>query len=295
MDTSVRRAVAEDLPKVYALLRDSSLNSAWVPLDARRRMFRPVWGGDEGYYGYVLEDGDDVVGFLGLLFTEREISGVKRKFCEIHSWYVKEEYRHDSMKLFLPALSVRKATLVNYTPTQTVYDISKKFGFDDLETKLRAFLPVPTFRSLGLGVRLETKKHVIVQYLDEADRKIFLDHTDVECNHFLIRGRSDTDYSYIILKKMRLGRFRPFGRVLYASNKKMLVENIDFLKLYWCFRFGVALIAMDDDELGTDWKLPFTKVIPREFPSLYKSKELEAADIKPALYTLPLLIGYRLH
>ncbi|MFE6162208.1 hypothetical protein ACFQ7F_25225 [Streptomyces sp. NPDC056486] len=258
-------------------------------------MFRPVWGGDEGYYGYVMEDDDEVVGFLGTLFTEREVDGELRKFCEIHSWYVKEAYRKESMKLFLPIMSLRKATLLNYTPTQAVYDISKKFGWQDLERKLLLFLPVPTARSLGTGVLVEARKHAILPYLDDADRKIFFDHENVECRHFLIREKGSTDYAYVILKKLRLGRFRPFGRILYASNKDLLLKHIDHLKLRWCLRLRLAFVVMDRDEMSGSRKLPFTKTIAREVPSLYKSKDLKPADIGPQLYTLPLLIGYRLH
>ncbi|MEV6976015.1 GNAT family N-acetyltransferase [Kitasatospora sp. NPDC093806] len=300
MTVTVRRAVEDDLRKVYLLLRDSTLNSAWIPFEWRRRMFQPVWGGQEGYYGYVMEDGDEVVGFLGTLFTEREVAGKPHKFCEIHSWYVKEDYRNESMKLFLPVMSVRKATLLNYTPTQTVYDISKKFGWEDLETKVRQFLPVPTARGLGRGLRVETRKHVIAQHLDEADRKVFLDHEDLRCRHFLITRKGSTDYLYVVVKKLRLGRFVPFGRILYASDPAKLLAAIDHLRLAWCLRLGLAFVVMDDGALqgairAAGREPSFTRVVTREVPSLFKSKDLDPDDLRSALYTLPLLIGYRLH
>ncbi|GAA3753455.1 GNAT family N-acetyltransferase [Salinactinospora qingdaonensis] len=295
MSVSVRKAGADDLYPVYELLRNSTLNSAPLPFEARKRMFRPVWGGDEGYYGYVMEAEGEVVGFLGTLFTEREINGTRHKFCEIHSWYVRDDYRNESIKLFLPVMSLRKVTLLNYTPTQTVYDISKKFGWNDLETQLLMFLPIPTPRSLGAGVRVETRKHAIVQYLDETDKQIFLDHDDVPCSHFLVRENNGTGYSYIILKKMWLSRLRPFGRIIYASDKRMLLNHIDYLKMLWCLRLGLTCVVIDRDEVEAEPKPAFSKVIDRDVPSLYLSKNLKPADIKPPLYTLPLLIGYRLH
>lgn len=295
MSVTVRKARADDLQRVYVLLRDSTLNSAWISFDARSRMFRPVWGGNEGYYGYIMEDDGEAVGFLGTLFTEREVNGEPHTFCEIHSWYVKDAYRKESMKLFLPVMSLRKVTLLNYTPTQAVYDISTKFGWQDLESTLLLFLPVPTVGSLRAGVRVESRKHAILPYLDEADRKIFFDHENVECRHFLIREKGATDYSYVILKKLRLGRFRPFGRILYASNKRLLLKHIDHLKLRWCLRLGLAFVLIDRDEVPGERKIPCTMTKSRDVPSLFKSKDLKAADIGPQLYTLPLLIGYRLH
>lgn len=295
MSTSVRKATEDDLYKVYVLLSNSTLNSAWIPLEMRRRMFQPVWGGPGDYYGYVMESDDEVVGFLGTLFTEREVAGEKHKFCEIHSWYVKEEFRKESMNLFLPVMSMRKLTLLNYTPTQAVYDISKKFGWSDLETTLLMFLPVPTPWSLKRGIEVETRKHVIVQHLDEADKHIFLDHENVPCHHFLVREKNGTGYSYVIVKKLRLGRLRPFGRIVYASDNDLLFEHIDRLRLYWCLRLGLLFMAIDLDQAKTTRKLRLTRRVPRKVPSQYKSRVLKAEDIKPPLYTLPLLIGYRLH
>jgi hypothetical protein len=295
MSVSVRKATEDDLYKVYVLLSNSTLNSAWIPLEMRRRMFQPVWAGSEGYYGYVMENDDEVVGFLGTLFTEREIAGEKHKFCEIHSWYVKEQFRNRSMNLFLPVMSMRKVTLLNYTPTQAVYDISKKFGWSDLETALLMFLPVPTPWSLKRGIEVETRKHVIFQHLDEADKQIFLDHVNVPCRHFLIREKKGTGYAYVIVKKLRLGRLLPFGRIVYASNNDLLFEYIDRLRLYWCLRLGLLFMAVDQDQAETTRKLRLTRKVPRKVPSLYKSKALKAEDIKPPLYNLPLLIGYRLH
>ncbi len=299
MPVTVRKAVADDLHQVYPLLRDSTLNSSWIPFETRKRMFQPQWGGNEGYYGYVMEDGDEVVGFLGTLFTERDVQGRRHKFCEIHSWFVKDQYRNESMKLFLPVMSIRKATLLNYTPTRTVYDISKKFGWEDLETQILQFLPVPTLRTLGAGYRIEARKQVIVQHLDEADRKIFLDHENLDCRHYLITRRGSTEYLYVIVKKLRLHKWIPFGRILYASNKPMLLDAIDGLRMRLCRRLGLAFVVIDHGELadllhqrGTP---AFTRVVKREVPSQYKSRDLKAEDIGPALYTLPLLIGYRLH
>lgn len=307
MAVSVRKATGHDAHEVYELVRESPLASAGLPFEARSRMFWPPWGLDEGYAGYVLEDEDrgELVGVIGLLFTERDISNTKHKFCELHTWYVKEEYRHESMKLFMSAVSTRNATMVNYTPTQAVYDLCKKFGFDDLEETLLVFLPIPTWKSLGKGIKVESRKPEIVQQLNEEDKQIFLDHDSIDCRHFLVRRNEATDYSYIILKKMK-GReadllppkmrwLEPFGRILYVSNRQLFLDSIEHLKMYWCLRLGVKCIVVDHDEVEAAERLPFTKVVPREIPSLYKSKTLKPADIKPQLYSLPLLVGYRMH
>ena len=47
MSVTVRKAVEDDLYNVYKLLSNSTLNSAWLPFEARKRMFRQIWGGNE--------------------------------------------------------------------------------------------------------------------------------------------------------------------------------------------------------------------------------------------------------
>ena len=115
------------------------------------------------------------------------------------------------------------------------------------------------------------------------------------CKHYLIINSNGDDYCYIIFKKMWLKKRIPFGRVIYASNTELFQRSVDRLKLYWALRLGVAFIVTDQAVVTPGRKRAFTKTLPREFPSLFKSKELTAEDIKPPLYTLPLLVGYRLH
>jgi len=296
MLVSVRKANEDDVHKVHVLLNDlTTRETPWSSLESRRRMFRPIWSGSEGYYGYILETGDEVVGFLGTLFTEREIHGKKRKFCEIHNWYVKDKYRNESMRLFLPALSLRNAILLNYTPNKDVYKLCKKFGWEDLETKLLLFLPVPRIKSLGRNIEVETRKDEIIKHLDEANRQIYVDHENIECHHYLIREKNTDEYVYIIIKKLRLGRLRPFGRIMYVSNKEMFLKYIDYLKMHWCRKLGLLFVVMGRHEIETNKKLPYTMEVTRKIPSLYKSKDLKPQDIRPALYSVPLLISYRLH
>ncbi|WP_437924062.1 hypothetical protein WMF37_34165 [Sorangium sp. So ce291] len=291
MSPTVRKAERRDLYPVYELLRSSTLNSSWVPLDVRRRMFEPVWGGKEEYFGYVLEDGP-VVGFLGLLFTEREVRGKPHRFCELHSWYVRDEYRNESIKLLLPALSMKNVTLLNYTPTKPVYEISVKFGFQDLEKKLLLVYPVPTPGALRMPATLLSERHEVSASLEGADRVIFNDHAHLDCMHFVLKGRAG-ETCYFLMKRMQRRWFEPFGRVLYVGDRRLFLEALPYLRVYLCLRYGLQCLVLDQGDLEGE-RVPFSRVIDREVPSLIKSRTVEPQDMKP-LYTLPLLLGYKLH
>jgi hypothetical protein len=185
MGIEVRRAVRGDMYSVFKLVRDSPLNK--LPLAARQRGFFPVWGGQEPYYGYLLQDGAEVVGFLGTLHTRREIRGRLEDFCEMHSWYVKDEYRNHSLNLLLPVIAQKRTkTIVNFTPTRRVYKIGRQFGFQDIETTLSLFYPLP---SGARQVELVTDPWRVPEFLAGEDLRIFNDHKDVACIHAVLLPR----------------------------------------------------------------------------------------------------------
>lgn len=292
MDVTVRQAKKLDLFAVYRLLSNSTLNSRSLSLDARRRMFENVWSGEDTSPGYVMEAEGRVVGFMGTLFTNRTINGKLHKFCEIHSWYVEAPYRNQSLLLLMPTLSNRNVTLLNYTPTPAVYEIGKKFGFRDLEENFVVLYAAPTdfARLTIIG-----DKARIPDYLSEEDARIFYDHRDVECHHMIVLA-PDRQFSplYLIIKSMFRRWFEPFGRVLYASDKQAFTQLAGALRWRLCLRHGWQCLVANERDMDVPNLPRFSRLMKREVPSQFKSKTLQAEEIAP-LYTLPLLIGYRLH
>ena len=50
--------------------------------------------------GYVLKTKNEIVGFLGTLFSERKINNKKYIYCNIHTWIVDDSHRISSHLLF---------------------------------------------------------------------------------------------------------------------------------------------------------------------------------------------------
>lgn len=296
MPTTVRKATADDSQAVYELLRHSTLLNARLPYAKRERLFRPQWGGTAGHYGYVLEDEGGIRGFLGTLFTEREVAGVPRKFCELHSWYVQDAYRNEGIKLFLVAMSAKKVTILNHTPSAGVAEIGHKFGFTDLETELLVIPPVPTPRGLRPAFRVETSPEVIAGRLAGAERRLFDDHRHIEeIRHFLVTRRGADTGLYVMAKRLWRRRWEPLGRILHFSDEKLLVDAIDFLRLSLPVRLGVGYLIVDRGELADPDAIRLTRTVPRPVPSQFKSRDLTADQVRSSLYSEPLLVGYRLH
>lgn len=296
MPTTVRKARATDSAAVYALLRGSSLVNAGLPYARRDRLFRRNWGGAEDHFGYLLEDESGVHGFLGTLFTERDIAGTRHKFCELHSWYVHDDHRKEGIKLFLAAVSAKNVTFVNHTPSRVVHDIGAKFGFTDLETKVLVVPPVPTLRALRPDLRIESSTDAIARRLEGKDHRVFDDHRDIdECRHFLVTRRGSDAGLFLIVKKMWRRRWEPIGRILYFSDEKLLADAADRLRMYLPARLGLGYLILDRATLTDERAIRFTATVDRSVPSQFKSRQLSADQVRTSLYSEPLLVGYRLH
>ena len=85
-------------PQIYPLLQqiDPRLSKAeWYSL------FTQPWHQPEDYCGYGLFDGSEMVGFLGLIFSQRTINAEVENFCNLTSWYIKEAYRGRAISMML--------------------------------------------------------------------------------------------------------------------------------------------------------------------------------------------------
>ena len=110
---TIKKATAKDAEKILSLLYE--LNSHNRARDDWRRLFQLHWNDKQGYFGYVMYDGDQAVGFLGLLFSQRVIRGKETTFCNINSWLVKKEYRRQSLRLLFPVLELHDHTITALT------------------------------------------------------------------------------------------------------------------------------------------------------------------------------------
>jgi N-acetylglutamate synthase-like GNAT family acetyltransferase len=291
MGTVIRRAVPSDLLAVFKLVSSSPLTR--LPLVARQRGFSPVWGGQEPYFGYLLEDEGEVVGFLGTLHTRREIQGKMEDLCELYSWYVRPKYRNQSINLLMPVLAQRRTKTIFVTPTLKAHGLLRQLGFQDLETSLLLFFPVP----MGLrSVEIVTDPWRVPEHLDGEDLRIFNDHKDIHCLHMLLRerGRPGRPAVYAMVKTMRRRWFERFGRVLYTSDPERFAALLGSVCWRLCARHRWTFMAADARAFEGIRPSTYSKQIPRGIPTQFISTRLQASDILP-LYSQPLLMGYPLH
>ena len=172
----VRKATAADFDKVHILL--ASMEGPRLAKEKWRGLFIDHWNSEEGYFGYVLVDGDEVVGFMSMLFTQRKFSSHTLKVCNLNSWVVKEKYRAEGLKMVMPLSRMKEYLLTTLTANKNVSYIFSKLGFKTLDSCWIIIPPIPTAFSLvsAFKYRFIFELSQIPCFLAGDDLKIFEDH-----------------------------------------------------------------------------------------------------------------------
>ncbi|MBD5657610.1 MAG: hypothetical protein IAI50_20880, partial [Candidatus Eremiobacteraeota bacterium] len=165
----VRAVGAESFDDIYPLLL-SFRNRKMSRDDWHRMLFSyPWWAGDTR--GFALYADGVAVGFMGTIFSNRQIAGREETLCNASCWIVRKEYRSASILLLKPLLAMRDTTVVNLTPTVRSYEIFKKLGFKALETEQLLMAPIANPFTLPGGT-YTTDPSEFEGHLSEPERAI---------------------------------------------------------------------------------------------------------------------------
>jgi hypothetical protein len=281
MMTTLHKAYAEDFERIYPLLQQ--FHNPNLTKEDWRQLFVRHWGSQEDYFGYFLLDGEQVVGFLGTLFSRRQINGTPHNFCNLSTWIVKEEYRGMSLMLLFEALKQEGFTITNLTSNK-VAGILTRLGFKDLALTYSMVLPImlPAFLLPGLKV-IEDKQAIEEQIIGDA-RNVFLDHREMKCRHMLIQGHGNQCYLiFDIIKKKRL----PVMRIHHISAPNWFAKNAYRISPAACRHTRTFGMLVNNNLLRRNriWNAFQMKQLHR---MLYKSDTLTSEDIDMAYSELQL-------
>src|SRR5947208_3591058 len=95
---SVLPITDEDLPAT-ALFMYQHLNSN-IPLATWVDAFSRSWAAVKPNNGFMLRDGDAMVGVLGAIYSDQEINGNIINFCNLTSLFIFPKYRGRTLALF---------------------------------------------------------------------------------------------------------------------------------------------------------------------------------------------------
>jgi len=190
-------------------------------------------------YGYVITEGEEILAFVGTIFSERVIDGRSQICCNMNTWYVVEEQRQRMLALTIlkPMLKMNDILFTALSPGDLTVTVLERLGFQLLDEEQISvpitpqILPLPRMSRETLVL---FDKRRIAGCLDEQDRRIHRDHVTLDCEHLLIKEQDSGRYCYVIattspLRKVPLiaGKWL---NLCYVSNPDVFVRNFRFLR-----------------------------------------------------------------
>ncbi|MCI0555341.1 MAG: GNAT family N-acetyltransferase [Anaerolineae bacterium] len=266
---TIRKATLNDFDAVYPLF--SRFNEPRPSKEEFQQLFIPRWGSDETHVGFILEENGQAVGYLGTLFSVREINGRREKFCNLCTWIVKEEYRSEGLPLLFQVLKMKDVTVTNFTGNR-VASILTKFDFKALDKMLKILLPIPTS---GDGCELIFDTSRIAPFLDTHDRRILEDHREFKHPFVLLKAKDGV--SLICFNKVKRKRL-PVLEVHYLSERNVFLKHIRHVLLSLCMRTGALGLMVGEHFLGGE-SIPFLMTIPQRQLRLFRSKTVSMEEM----------------
>jgi hypothetical protein len=203
--------------EVYPLLRQFPRQNLTKDL-WRRMLFDQPWPVEEPHRGYALIDHGRVVGFMGTMFSRRQVRGERVRVCNLSSWIVDAAYRALSLELLRPVLALREYTVVSPSPNAVAHPIYVRLGFGVLEDSQWLIAPLASPRQIAgaIGTTLITDPERMRPRLDPAGQEIHDHLRGTVAGEALLLARGGPCHIVATASPWK-GRWR-LAHVQYASN-----------------------------------------------------------------------------
>ena len=239
MNVTVVEAMPEHFEGIYPLLR--SLNDKTLSKMEWNRLLTHPWG--EGKpFGYALraEDGT-YVGFLGTVYSRREIDGETHDVCNLTSWVVDPAYRQHSLKLAFAALKDRQSTITAFTATKDVSPIWAKLGLQPMEPEYAIAYNWNPLAGIGSRWGAATEPEDIRGRLSPEEQRIFEDHAAYDCRHLVLFSKRNPERTcYLVFNATRI-KGLPVAHLHYAGDRAVFAEAAPYALWRIGLRTGAPL------------------------------------------------------
>jgi hypothetical protein len=166
--------------------------------------------------GFMLLDGDAVVGVQLAFYSDRIVHGSRERFCNLGAWCVSPGYRFHGLRLLKAVLRQEGYHFTDLSPSGNVVGVNEKlsFRFLDTTTALVPNLPWPTLPGRG---RISSDRDLIERTITGAELKLYRDHAATAAARHVLLVRGD-EWCYVIFRRDRRKGLPLFASVLYVSN-----------------------------------------------------------------------------
>lgn len=255
----VRKAEVEDFEQVYPLLQE--INNTRLSWGDWHKLFENHWNLAEFSPGMVLATEDEIVGYLGTVFSIQMVDGKEQLFCNLTSWIVREAWRSHSFMMLLPLVRNKDIVLTSFSSNDVTYAVYKKLGFKDGHFGRRIVYSWPSFYSGQYSLISDHSE--IEQKISVQNRKIFDDHKSFGNTCLLIQYQDQECLLLGVTRKKRL-------KIYYASNIDFMCQHFKHFRQKLMAHFKVRRIQVDGYILKDSF-LWFSRRVKRGNPYQYKT------------------------
>ena len=260
-------AVADFL---HANLNRRVLPSTWV--DA---MSVP-WKAEAPNHGFMLRDGQRVVGTHLAFYSERTVAGQAERFCNLAAWCVLPEFRPHSMRLLKALLAQDGYHFTDLSPSGNVIPLNARLKFRFLDTSA-VVVPNLPWPSLPRRTRISADPDVIASRLTGAELELYRDHAQAAAARHLVLIRG-ADFCYVIFREVRAGTLPVFATILHVSNPELFRRATGPLTRYLLVRHRLLATVAELRTVRHRPRLSLLLSSPLS-PKMYRSPSLEPAQV----------------
>ncbi len=231
------------------------------------------WKVDAPNHGFILRDGQRIVGAHTAFYSERLVAGRVERFCDLGTWYVLPEYRFHSIRLIKAVLAQDGYHFTSLTASDKVASIHARLGFRPLDTSAAAIPNLPWPTPPG-RTTISTDPAVIENTLAGRELELYRDHAQALAARHLVLLRGP-DSCYVVYREIRI-KGVPSAVIIHVSNPQLFRRAILPLTRHLLVRHRLLATLAELRIIGPRPPLSF-KVT--SWPKGYRSASLEPDQI----------------
>ena len=275
MSVALRPIDDADATRVGEFLH-SRLN-ARVTAEHWARSLQVPWAVDKPNNGFMLLDGDRVVGVHLAFYSEREIDGRIERFCNLGAFCVLPEYRFHSLRLLKALLAQEGYHFTDLSPSGSVVALNRRLKFRAFETDV-ALVPNLPWPSWPARDTISSDPDVIERTLTGRDLELYRDNAGGSAGRHLVLIRGH-ESCYVVFRKERKRRLPLplFANILHVSNPDLFRRLSAPLARHLLVRHGALATIAEERIVKHRPRLSYRLREPRH--RMFRSAHLEPAQI----------------
>jgi hypothetical protein len=273
-DTVLLRPICRaDFSAVGQFLQ-TNLNRRLTPARWAEAM-EPSWHNVGPNHGFMLLQGDDIVGAQLAFYSEREGRGGVVRLCNVAALCVLPSYRAHSLRLLRALLSQPGFSFTDLSPSGNVRPLNLRLGFQLLDTTTALVVNASALLA-PRKVRVIDNDAIIAATLRGREFKVFRDHRQALGAHHLLLTRG-ASHCHIIYRRDRRKNLPLFATILHVSDPDFFAEGRGQVFRHLLLRHGILFTLMELRLVRA--RPPLSIMLRGHRPKMFRSVDLNADAI----------------